>query len=114
MRQRLNHILTLLRGSKVEDTTILSVNDTSHNIICEIFTEGNCGNLAIILAEVFGGKLCANDVHAFVEIQIDSEPTYWDITGEIFPKWFNYYSKEELIDNMFVDNYSFELRGSLA
>jgi ParB family chromosome partitioning protein len=25
-----------------------------------------------------------------------------------------YYSKEELIDNMFVDNYSFELRGTIA
>lgn len=114
MRTKLNNFLTLLRGNQVEEGSILSSNDSSYNIICEIFTEGNCGNLAIIMSDLFGGKICANDIHAFVEITIDGVPTYWDITGEIFPKWFNYYSKEELIDNMFVDNYSFELRGSLA
>lgn len=114
MRTKINNFLTLLRGSKIEEGGVLSSDDTSYNIVCEIFTNGNCGNLAILMADLFGGKICANDIHAFVEIIIDGELTYWDIMGEIFPKEFSYYSKEELIDNMFVDNYSFELRGTVA
>lgn len=114
MKTQIHQFLTLLRGSPVDGIQGLSSNDTSYHIVTEIFSTGNCGNLAIILAKVFGGRMCCTQDHAFTEIAIDGIRTYWDITGEIFPMSFTYVSQEQLDQLGFIDNYSFEERGPLC
>lgn len=115
MKQRINRFLDLLRGPKIVEDGHLTHDDTSRNIICEIFTNGNCGNLAIIMADLFNGKLCCNHNHAYVEVEIEGVKTYWDIDGEFHaPQTINYVTEQDLQNKMFVDNYSFAERGPLC
>jgi hypothetical protein len=114
MKTQIQHFLALLRGAPVNNVQGLSPDDTSYHIITEIFSTGNCGNLAIIMANMFNGELCCTQDHAFTEIIINGIPTYWDITGEIFPPSFTYVTSEQLDQLGFIDNYSFEERGPLC
>lgn len=53
-------------------------------------------------------------VHACMGVKIDGIDTYWDITGEIHPSSPKQVNECELIDMGYVDNYSFDERGTLV
>lgn len=51
-RTSINRFLTLMRGTYCTGDH-LDLVDSAHPINTEVFTNGNCGNLALILAGVF-------------------------------------------------------------
>lgn len=114
-RTSINRFLTLMRGTYCTGDH-LDLVDSAHPIIAEVFTNGNCGNLALILADVFQGGVFVDEttVHACMGVKIDGIITYWDISGEIHPSSPKQVNECELIDMGYVDNYSFDERGTLV
>jgi len=101
--------ITLLRS----DTLIHNDEDISAcSIITEIFTNGNCGNLALLLTKVFGGKIYSIKDRYHIIAKIDNE--YYDITGRlknIDESLIEQVTENWLYENDFVHNYSFPDRG---
>jgi len=101
--------ISLLRS----DTVIHEGEDISScEIITEIFTNGNCGNLALLLTKVFSGTLHSIKDKDHIIAKINGE--YYDITGklkDIDESSLEQVTEEWLYENDFVHNYSFPDRG---
>lgn len=90
-----------------------------YGIIEEIFTNGDCGAFSMILNFVFpGGKfICVNNGDHYL-YSIDDR--FYDVTGDVTEKYSNTkdyilseVSKEELIDDITMNNYCFYIRKCL-
>ena len=115
---RVLKFLTALRGEEVSNVPGLEVDDTSHGIICEIFTQGNCGNLATMLSIAFDGKIVALKDVSHVVCKIDGR--LYDIHGDVTDKYTNNTTGQiKDIDHMMENGdmynyYSFGLRGPIV
>jgi hypothetical protein len=106
--------LDALRG---EDVTIygLDPNDCARPIITEVFTRGNCGNLAIMLSVAFGARpvLLADVCHVVSDI----DGRLFDINGDVTDKYHTsakrHLSLSDLMKEDVVNNYSFLERGPI-
>lgn len=106
--------LDALRG---EDVTVygLDPNDCARPIITEVFTQGNCGNLAIMMAVAFGARPVYLDDAVHVVSDIDGR--LFDINGDVTDRYKNYsreyLSLSDLMNKDVVNNYSFLERGPI-
>lgn len=115
-------VIETIRGpivSKKDEQMGIDPQDTSYHIMVEVFTKGNCGNLAIALTTAFGGEMwLVNTLEgkdAFhVVAEVDGR--LYDIHGDVTDK----YKKNIKVDEkyvrhfMFADNYSFAERGAVV
>lgn len=108
---RILRFIDLIRGEPAAEG--LDKDDTSANIITEVFTTGNCGNFALALQTAFGGQLwrSASDYHILCKIG----DRLYDINGDVTDR----HSRGEVVDEHYVinghyaDNYSFAERGPI-
>lgn len=106
--------LDALRG---EDVTAygLDPNDCAKPIITEVFTQGNCGNLAIMLSVAFGARPVLLDDAVHVVSDIDGR--LFDINGDVTDRYKTYsreyISLSDLMNKDMVNNYSFLERGPI-
>ena len=88
--------------------------DTSANIITEIYTRGNCGNFALALQAAFGGQLLMDRMCPHVACGIDGR--IYDIRGDVthlYP-YLEPVSEADVRNGDYVDNYSFAERGPIC
>ena len=87
--------------------------DSSEEIVEEVYSRGNCGNFAKALVLAFGGKVvkvrCISHVVAVIEDKL------YDITGDVTHRY-SKYGVEDIPENElsdYVNNYSFIFRGPI-
>lgn len=108
---RIEQFIALIRGP-IHDDEFIKL-DTSHYIMTEVFTSGNCGNFAMALRLAFGGELMAAVADHHIVCRIEGR--LYDITGDVTAKYPNAIPIED--DNVIVrytDNYSFDMRGPIC
>jgi hypothetical protein len=107
--------LSALRSQDASWCPGLDPDDCAKNIITEIFSKGNCGNLAIMLALAFDAQpVClTNNCHILSRIN----GRLFDITGDVTDMYCGYAAKDlslvELMESDMVNNYSYAQRGPI-
>lgn len=81
MAHKVEEFLDALRGDKIEPGLVLNEDDSSYTIITEIYTSGNCGNLAVMLSLAFNGTPYVLDHLNHIVTEIEGR--LYDITGDV-------------------------------
>lgn len=115
VRKNVEAFLEALRGADASQEEGLDPDDTARNIITEIFTTGNCGNLAVMLVTAFGGRIFNVGLHYVAEIA----GRLYDITGDVTEKYGGPQHSVPVDEVMnphtgMYNNYSFALRGPMV
>lgn len=114
-------LITSLKGEEVGNG--LEEDDTSFHIMEEIFSSGNCGNLAVVLCLAFNGAIpclvrLPSEKHIH-HVVTNIGGRLYDITGDVTNKYtvVDVTTVAELIsnkDHVFYGNYSFGTRGPMV
>ena len=98
MTKRIEQFLTLLRGNS--EAIEPDQSDTAYPIIEEIFTQGNCRNLARMLQLIEPeGKPVGIKTNDVIHVVFLLKGRMWDITGDVTDK----YGKEKLHPETIVE-----------
>lgn len=113
MSNRVLKFIELIRGAPAAFEGC-DPDDTSANIVNEIFTQGNCGNFALALQTAFGGQLLMDRTCPHIACEIDGR--IYDIRGDVthLHNCMTPTTEEEVRNRDFVDNYSFAERGPIC
>lgn len=103
--------INLLRGPTVDHLEGLERDDTSHHIMGEIFTQGNCGAFALALQLAFGGEVVAVDDEGHYVLLLDGK--LYDINGDVTDKWPEWTTPTPVYLEDCISNYSFAERGPI-
>ncbi len=111
--ERILKFIALIRG---EPATFdgCDPDDTSANIVTEIFTMGNCGNFALALQAAFGGQLLNDRKCPHIACEINGR--IYDIRGDVthLHDFMTPVTEEAVRNGDYVDNYSFATRGPIV
>lgn len=103
--------INLLRGPTVDHLEGLERDDTSHHIMGEIFTQGNCGAFALALQVAFGGEVVAVDGGRHFVLLLDNK--LYDINGDVSTKYSEWDTPVPCYLEDCTSNYSFAERGPI-
>ena len=119
IHERVNLFLTALRSDDVSKEEGLDPNDSAFHIITEIFSTGNCGNLAVMLNLAFGGYPFVLPDKSHVITLIDGR--FYDIHGDVTDEYKGHpktaITRDQIIKcdpHMMYGNYSFDLRSPIV
>lgn len=92
----------------------LDSTDSFQPIVTEIFSNGCCGNLALMLRMAFGGEIYKSSDQCHIVTKIGER--MYDITGDVTGKYSDLVpiTEAQLHDQDYVNNYSFDLRGPIV
>lgn len=92
----------------------LDAEDSFHPVVTNIFTNGCCGNMAMVLQIAFGGQMYKSPTHHHVVTKIGDR--VYDITGDVTGKYSDLtpITPTQLHDEDFINNYSYQLNGPIV